>query len=389
MYNSANVNGPNGDPGQKASKAPSGSMRRLVIRLGVLTATILLTAGAAELLLRTFMPVRLAGYQRAYQYDADLGYRLRSNMYYLNTTDFQAELRTNEIGTVNFQDSFDNYETLVFTLGDSFTQGTGVRPDAAYPFQLDLFLNADSDGYQPRFGIVNLGLAAFGMEQSMVALQRFREDVGTPCYVLFLGSSNDYDDDQLFLSGYRHGHIVEGSPTWGAWVAPLQRLTLDFEIGKRIKIGASKLRRMASLPRTMKAAEAATEDGTAIRTTQIHTFKDNVAKLEAKRFERLLQMSRDMGAELIVSWTGWDGAQSNAYSWLRRWAHERGVRFADWQPRVMSMKEAIPSLRFNNPHSAGHYQTWVNRLIADTYGEQILAAEADSTEKQASLGETP
>ena len=373
----------------KGLEGPQGSMRRCAIRLGVLTATVLLTVGAAELLLRTFMPVRLAGYQRAYQYDADLGYRLRSNMYYLRTTDFQAELRTNGIGSINFQESFDNYETLVFTLGDSFTQGTGLRPDAAYPFQLDLFLNADSDGYDPRFGIVNLGLAAFGMEQSMVALERFRKDVGTPRYVLFLGSKNDYDDGQLFLSGYRHGHIVEGSPTFGAWVAPLQWLTLDFEIGKRVKIGAGKLRRMASLPRKMKAAEAAIEDGTATRTRQIQPVKDNVAKLEAKRFERLLQMSRDMDAELIVSWTGWDGTQSDAYSWLRSWAEERGIRFADWQPRAMSMKEAIPSLRFNNPHSAGHYQTWVNRLIADTYGEQILAAEAERTAKPASLAKTP
>jgi len=371
----------------KGLEGPQGSMRRCVVRFGVLAATVLLTVAVAELLLRTFMPLRLAGYQRAYQYDADLGYRLRSNLNYLRTTDFQAELRTNWIGSVNFQESFGHYETLVFTLGDSYTQGTGLRPDAAYPFQLDLFLNADSDGYHPRFGIVNLGLAAFGMEQSMIALERFRSDVGTPRYVLFLGSKNDYDDDQLFLSGYRHGHIVEGSPTFGAWVAPLQWLTLDFEIGKRVKIGAGKLRRMASLPR--KAAEAATEDGTATRTRQIHAVTDNVASLEAQRFERLLQMSRDMDAELIVSWTGWDGTQSDAYSWLRSWAEERSVRFADWQPRVMSMKEAIPSLRFNNPHSAGHYQTWVNRLIADTYGEQVLAAEAERTAKQASLGKTP
>ena len=362
----------------------SHGMRRVAIRLGVLTATALLTVGTAELLLRTFLPVRLAGYQRAYQYDAELGYRLRSNMHYLRTTDFQSELRTNGIGSVNFQESFDNYETLVFALGDSYTQGTGLRPDAAYPFQLDLFLNADSDGYHPRFGIVNLGLAAFGMEQSMIALERFRKDVGTPRYVLFLGSRNDYEDDQLFLSGYRHGHIVEGSPTFGAWVAPLQWLTLDFEVGKRLKIGAGKLRRMASLPRQTEAAEAATEDGTAIRTRESDAVKDNVAKLEATRFERLLQMSRAMDAELIVSWTGWDETRSDAYSWLRSWAEERGVRFADWQPRVMSMKEAIPSLEFNNPHSAGHYQTWVNRLIADTYGEQILAAEADRTATQAS-----
>ena len=57
----------------------------------------------------------------------------------------------------------------------------------------------------------------------MIALERFRSDVGTPRYVLFLGSKNDYDDDQLFLSGYRHGHIVEGSPATGAGWAPAGR----------------------------------------------------------------------------------------------------------------------------------------------------------------------
>jgi hypothetical protein len=345
-------------------------MRRLAIRLGVLSAVVLLTVGTAELLLRLFLPLRLVGDPRAYQYDEDLGYRLKPGMHYLNTTDFQAEMRTNAIGSVNFQESFDHYETLVFALGDSFTQGTGLRPDATYPFQLDLFLNVDSGGYHPRFGIVNLGLAAFGMEQSMLALQRWRKAVGTPRYILFFGCGNDYDDDQLFMSGYRHGHIVAGSPTYGVWVAPLQWLMLDFELGKRLKIGMSKLRRLASASRTAKSA-----GGGASGAQAVDPFKDNVAELEAARFDRLLQMSREMGAELIVSWTGWHGTQGDSYSWLRSWAKDRGVRFADWQPRVLSMKEAIPTLHFDNPHSGGHYQTWVNRLIADTYGEQILAAQ--------------
>jgi hypothetical protein len=52
------------------------------------------------------------------------------------TTDHQQEIRTNLLGTVNFEEDFHRYRYRVFALGDFFTQGTGLPSDCSYPFQL-------------------------------------------------------------------------------------------------------------------------------------------------------------------------------------------------------------------------------------------------------------
>ena len=131
----------------------------------------------------------------------------------------------------------------VFALGDSYTQGTGLSADSSYPFQLDLELNQDDSGlYEPRFAVINLGLAAFGAEQSLLALRRFAETVGRPNACLYLGAENDYGDDLLFRAGYRHAQIVEGSPRWGWTVRPLLWAG-RFEVFKRLKIAISGSRR--------------------------------------------------------------------------------------------------------------------------------------------------
>src|SRR5262249_22020078 len=127
-----------------------------------------ITLVAAELALRIFAPVYTVGIQSAYQYDPELGYRLTPGVHSYQLTDHLEEIRTNAIGTVNFQEHFERYRTLVFAAGDSYTQGTGNSSDSSYPFQLDLLLNQDDHGlYGERYGIVNLGLAAFGTEQSL------------------------------------------------------------------------------------------------------------------------------------------------------------------------------------------------------------------------------
>ena len=117
----------------------------------------------AELTLRLFAPLYHPGIWESYQYDQELGYRLRPGIHMFEAKDFQEEIRTNRLGTVNFQERFDGYGSLIFALGDSYTQGTGLPADVAYPFQLDLILNQDAKGqYAKRYGVVNLGLAAFG-----------------------------------------------------------------------------------------------------------------------------------------------------------------------------------------------------------------------------------
>jgi hypothetical protein len=336
-------------------------MRVVLGRLAVVAVALALVVVAIEALLRTFAPLHLAGVIGAYQYDPELGTRLKPGIHFLRTTDHQQEVYTNRQGTVNFQDSFQGYRRLVFALGDSYTQGTGLPSDAAYPFQLDLLLNLREGTYVPRYGVVNLGIAALGLEQSILALRRYAKTVGRPGHVLFLGCSNDYEDDQLFEAGYRHAHLVDGNPRFGRALRPLQWLGIETEVGKRAKLAAERLRR----PSAVGGAVAGGAGGPAAPAAL------SVAQLQASRLERLHDEVKGLGATLVVSWTDSPGADRASYDWLKGWAQRRQVAFADWHPLVASVLEHVPRAPITNPHSGGHYRAWVNQMIARAFAEQI------------------
>jgi hypothetical protein len=262
---------------------------------------------------------------------------------------------------VNFQDSFEGYARRAFALGDSFTQGTGVPSDASYPFELDLRLNARGGRYEKRWAVVNLGLAAFGMKQSLRALRRYRGEIGTPDAVLFLGCSNDWSDDRLFESGYRHRHLVAGSPYYGAALPILQWIGFRSELGKRAKLLLGGLRH-----REVEGAGDANYGQAGAQGP-----RSNVAQLQEPVFEELRAQAAEMGARLVVSWTDAPGDPSGGYEWLQGWAERRGVRFADWHARVASVRAAIPALPLENPHSGGHYRGWVNQMVAAAFAEQL------------------
>ena len=316
----------------------------------------------AEYGLRIVAPIHLVGIQSAFEYDEDLGYRLSPGVHRFKLTDHLEEVRTNELGTVNFQQDFVGYRKLAFALGDSFTQGTGLPADATYPFQLDILLNRDAGGlYERRLGVVNLGLAAFGGQQSLIALKRYAEKLGPPAYVLYLGSDNDWEDDVLFESGHRHRHIVRGSPRWGIWVGPMLWLG-ELELVKRTKILLAELR----LARLVDAAESR-RDGDAPKRSI------SVAEREWPVIEEIHRLAQEWNAKLILSWAN---APGPSYTWLRERAAKAGIEFADWEPRVASVQREMPDLPFANPHSGGHWRSWVNAEIAQSFAQAIRLHES-------------
>lgn len=310
---------------------------------------------AAEGVLRFFAPVHLVGIQRAYQYDAELGYRLTPGIHRYQLTDHLEEIRTNSLGTVNFQERFDAYPELVFAAGDSFTQGTGNSSDTSYPFQLDLLLNQDEKGfYKERFGVVNLGLAAFGTEQSLIALKRYAGLIRKPRYVLYLGSDNDCEDDVLLRSGYRNQHMVAGSPKWGRLVGPLLWLS-QFELVKRAKIAVGQFRRSRDMNQAMPTAG-----------TQANG--PSVAQCVWPTIERIAVLAREWDAVLVL---GWANPDTESYPWLRAKAAEEHIPFADWAPAMESVRARMPELPLANPHSGGHWRPWANDIIARTYARAM------------------
>jgi lysophospholipase L1-like esterase len=329
-------------------------MRKAIVNLSLALIALLVALGAAEFLLRVFLPVHLTGDVNWYQYDGELGVRLRDGIHSFRTTDHQQEIKSNKIGTVNFQQSFSGYGKLVFAIGDSYTQGTGLPSDASYPAQLDLKLNLVDGKYDKRYGVVNLGLSAYGLEQEILALERYRKLIGTPNYILFLGCDNDFEDDNMFLTGYRHRHLVQGNPKYGPFLGVLQWVG-DLEIGKRAKLLIASL--SPATPPANAAANAAS--------------RPSVAQLEEARLKRLVDLARSMNARLVVSWANVDEKSGGgSYGWLKEWSRIHNVQFADWYPAVASVAAATDMPLWNR-HSGGHYRVWVNAVIADTMAGAI------------------
>ncbi len=96
-----------------------------------------------------------------------------------------------------------------------------------------------------------------------------------------------------------------------------------------------------------------------------------MAELQEGKLKKLLAVSREMKAQLIVSWADLPQSSSDSYSWLKLWAEENNVAFADWHPELESILGAIPKLPTKNQHSGGHYRTWVNNIIAKSFSEHF------------------
>ena len=304
----------------------------------------------------------MAGNRHAYRYDEALGCRLQDNLRLLRTTDYQEEIYTNQLGTANFQKDFADYQTLVLVVGDSFTQGTGLPMDASYPFQLDLLLNMQNDHYVKKYAVVNLGVATYGGKQNLITLKKYCEKLGKPAYVLYLGCNNDYEDDLLLESGRVHKRMVAGNPNWPWYTNPLIWWAHETELGKRVKIalGNLKKRRIFSQDRAL---------------SQSPDKQKGAAELEEPIFQELSKLTRQVGAKLIVSWANLPSEQDSSYTWLKEFARQHQIAFADWYPAVQSVQTAIQAIPLDNPHSGGHHRTWVNRQIAQAYARHILSPE--------------
>lgn len=329
-------------------------MKRLLKKISVVLLATVAGLVVAEVTLRLLSPRYYPVIPAAFEYDEELAHRLRPGAHLFATTDHEQESVANPSGTANFQEGFEGYESLVFAVGDSYTQGTGVPADASYPAQLDLMLNRDEEGfYVKRFGVVNLGVAGFGGEQSLANLGRFGERLGAPAFILYLGCDNDFEDDAAFRSGDRHRTVVAGSPVWGRLTGPLRFV---FE---RTHLGLLAREIYRGRVRGRLVAEATAGLGR----------KPSVAELEAPVLERLQAYAAARRAVLVVSWSD----EHESYLWLKSWAGQRGVPFADWAPRTNSVRKVMPKLPPDNQHSGGHHRVWVNQIIAAEFARHLRA----------------
>lgn len=329
-------------------------LKSLLKRAALVTLAAFVGVAAVELILRQFFPRYYPVIVASYEYDPELAFRLRPGAHLFRTTDHQQESVANALGTANFQESFAGYESLVFAVGDSYTQGTGVPADMSYPSQLDLMLNRDERGfYVKKFGVVNLGVAGYGGEQELISLRRWAKALRPPSVILYLGCDNDLVDDLAFKSGERHSVVMPGSPVWGRMTPPLRLLLERTQLGLRLRNDILELRRQRLAGEVLGPAA----DGRP------------VAELQSPVLERLASYAKENGALLVVSWS--DGGAS--YEWLKAWAARSHVAFADWVPKAESVRAAMPALPLDNQHSSGHHRGWTNHVIAEEFMRQMKA----------------
>lgn len=297
------------------------------------------------------MPFYFCDSYGIYQYDEALQTVPKKNLYLKRTKDYLEEYITNKYGTINYQNDLSNYRFLIFCLGDSYTQGVGLPPDAAYPFQLDLLLNIENNAYKLNYAVVNLGLGSYGGQQYLLTLKKHIRIIGKPHFILVLGCSNDYSDDLRFKD-FQSGktfNIIEGNPKFNWLMKPLMFLGYDTEIGKRV---------YWIIKNYQKGSYKKRDPG--LKQQDICT-----AEREVPVYEELERMAKELNAKLIISWASRD----ESYDWMKQWAQSHNIPFADWYPTVKSVMKDIPALPLGNPHSGGHYRTWVNKIIAESFAD--------------------
>ena len=217
------------------------------------------------------------------------------------------------------------------------------------------FFNIDNNGvYSKGYGIVNLGLGPYGGKQELITLKKFGQCLKQPNIVLYLGCSNDYTDDLLFDSGIRHKNLVLHNPHYGWFYYPMKWFLLDLEIGKRIKY---QVQEGIFKTRAYKA-QAKENSGRSI------------AEMEKEAIEKIVSTAIQMDALPVVSWF----MVGDSYDWLKSWATQNNVRFADWEPTARSITQAVPGIPWGNQHSGAHHRAWLNFVIARAFAQEIRAS---------------
>lgn len=344
-----------GDDYAPAVPDQPGKRKRTLFAALAIGGSTLLALLLAELALAAWFPLHHADMAAAYQYDEELGVRVKPNLRWADSTDHYRELRTNAKGTVNLQESFGDYRHLVFAIGDSYTEGIGVAMDSAYPFQLDLILNLSESGYRKDFGVVNLGLAGYGIQQAVITARRYADVIGRPEIIVFVGAHNDPRDDLGFASSGSQLYHVDGNPhvTVPPW---LVQAVASTQLGRRLKRALSPSRgRRAEVEKKLE------------KTRRNPVTLPGWSDLQEEYLDALKLTAADLKATLIVSFAG-DGVD---YDSLRNWAKREQVPFADWRPRAESVRAALPELPERNAHSGGHLRPWIYRLMAEEIATEI------------------
>jgi len=313
--------------------------------------------------LRLFVPIVQTGTKKNYIYDDIIGVKLKKNLRSVVLKDYIEETITNKYGSVNYQNDFSKYDQVVFAIGDSNTMGVGVQFDESYPFQMYLELNTGQKKNKS-YGVVNLGIQASGSIAAFKTYDIYKSEIIKPNFVTHLGGLNDYGDDLYFESGNKHNSLVQGSPRFFGLAGYVSSFVETFEILKRIKLAYSIFKYNS------------TNDNNKLSKDKFKVFKDGFDKKTSKLYDQFNVKSKEENFIFILSWV--DGNKdpnswcSETYNYVKNWAIKNNIYFADWCADFKKVYNNIEEIPLINEHSAAHYRSWINKIIASSFVEKIL-----------------
>jgi len=306
---------------------------------------------AAEIFLRIYHPVYFCNMKAQFQRDSKLGFIAKPNFKKSILTDHIIEVFTNDIGSRNYVNGNElaEYKKLVFCVGDSYTEGVGCLTDQSYPFYLDLLLNRNKGNglYEKNFAVVNLGLGAYGSIQSYIVSKIYTEKFGRfPDVIIYLICENDISDDIAFKNSRVKDNFSAEGHVFNCMRLFFDKIVENFQLSNRIKLFFTNPKQKKSLNNW--------------------DIKD-VSK-DLPGLVDLINFSRENNIKLIISYTYY---RSDNYILLKKFASQNNIYFADYKPSLESVINTMPSLPVSNRHSGGHFRSWVNFIIANSFAELL------------------
>jgi hypothetical protein len=188
----------------------STALPRVLVNLAVVLLAVILTLGAAEGLVRLFVPHEFVS-PLVHVWDRQLGLRqLAGAKGMIITPEFRTKVSINSKGLRGADHAYAKPPGVrrLLCLGDSFTFGYGVDEAEAFPRQLEQLLNAGSTAGD-RWEVINAGVPGTGTAHQLAYfdLEGYKYE---PDFVLLsFCSTNDFNDNLCGLYTLEGGRLVK------------------------------------------------------------------------------------------------------------------------------------------------------------------------------------
>lgn len=337
----------------KSTRPKTPPRRKLLLRLVVVSFSLLLALGVAEFLLR-LLPIKavyLARRNVVQQWSSESNphtdYRSRPGYRgVFANREFRTRVEINSLGLrgPELTDAGPGERTLL-VLGDSFAFGWGVEAHESAPALLEARLRG--------WRVVNSGTSGWGTRQQLAFLRHYGLEL-QPDAVLLMYVPND-PAENLLRYRVRGGRLTWDEPAAG-WAVRLDRaLATHSAVWTLIR----RLSQKAGI--TPRDPGAGGSGGQAARREQIRLL------------DEMVSLCRSAGLLFYMAYVpGEDGrdrpVRSDDFAWLVPWATGRGVEFFDLTPPLQTAHQNGVRVYF---HLDDHWTRAGHEVAADALAQHL------------------